>query len=182
MASEFLPSTKVILFVDDDVNLLKSMKRFFHQEDYKILTASSPQEAIDILKCVEVNVIVSDQSMPQMTGTEFLKTSKSYQPDVAKIMLTGNPDLETALAAVNSGDIFRFFTKPCNVIELGMSIRQALAQQELTLLSRRLILKFRKLQGESEQGKVNCLRENCSLESDLEFSALLEQLENCVNS
>ena len=120
-----------VLFVDDDQALLNGIRRVLHQEPYAIITASDGTQALEILQAQQVDVIVSDEKMPHMDGTEFLAIAAQKYPQTVRIMLTGQADLETAVKAINQGEIYRFLTKPCSEIELGVCIRQALQHQEL---------------------------------------------------
>lgn len=132
-----------ILFVDDEPNILDGIKRAFRKEPYKIITAKSATEALSILQSVKPAVVVTDQKMPSMSGTEFLSIVRRNFPDTVRIMLTGQGDLETAMQAVNDGEIYRFFTKPYNEIELGIAIRQAIQQRELFCKARQMLDKLR---------------------------------------
>ncbi len=128
-----------VLLVDDDPLLLNALTRFFHQEPYNILTAKSAEVALRILSGTQVDVIVSDQCMSGISGTELLAQIRQDYPDTVRIMLTGKPDLETALAAINQGQIYRFFTKPCNAVDLALSIREAIQQKIIISQGRRSI-------------------------------------------
>ena len=118
-----------VLIVDDDENILKGIRRFFHREPYELFFACSSEEALDFLEKIKVNVVVSDETMSGLSGTEFFSIIKSRHPDIMRIMLTGNANMNLAIDAINSGEIYRFLTKPCSAAELGISIRQALQQQ-----------------------------------------------------
>ena len=85
---------QIILIVDDDKMILKSILRILRNEDYQILTAQSGQEGLTILKDYEVNLVISDQQMPGMNGLEFLKRTKKEYPQVLAIMLTGHAEVE----------------------------------------------------------------------------------------
>lgn len=120
-------SDRKILFVDDEQQVLNSLKRELRKEPYQKLFANSPFEAIEILKMEKVHVIVSDMRMPQMTGLELLKLVKKEYPDVIRIVLSGYTQFSTILSAINSGDIFRYITKPWKFEEDFLpTIRQAI--------------------------------------------------------
>jgi DNA-binding NtrC family response regulator len=105
--------TEKILFVDDEPNVQESIKRQLHKR-FEIATAEGADEALRILKEKgPFAVIVSDMRMPHMTGVEILALTKDLYPDMARLMLTGNADQESATEAVNTVQIFRFLTKPC---------------------------------------------------------------------
>ena len=102
-----------ILLVDDEVNILDALKRQLHNQ-FHLLTASSGQEGLTVLRTLgPFAVVVSDCKMPGMDGIQFLSLVRKIAPSTIRMMLTGNDDLETAVQAVNQGEIFRFLTKPC---------------------------------------------------------------------
>ncbi len=105
-------SKNTVLFVDDEENILKSLKRGLMREKYKKLFASSGQEALKIMKRNEVNVIVTDMRMPGMSGLELLHQVKREYPDTVKIVLSGYTQLPQVLATINQVDIYKFITKP----------------------------------------------------------------------
>jgi DNA-binding NtrC family response regulator len=101
-----------ILFVDDERRVLTSMRAMFRRE-YDVLLANSGAEAIALLRERRVDVIVSDQRMPGMTGVEVLKQVKTLAPNAMRILLTGYADLQAIEASINEGEVFRYLTKPC---------------------------------------------------------------------
>jgi response regulator RpfG family c-di-GMP phosphodiesterase len=120
-----------ILFVDDEENVLRSLKRLFMSEDYTVLTALSGPDGLAVLKEVEVPVIVSDQRMPVMTGAEFLEKSRELSPDSVRIILTGYADVEAAIGAINRGGAYRYVSKPWNDNELLLVIKDAFDKYRL---------------------------------------------------
>ena len=128
-----------VLLVDDDRELLDGLRRTLHREPYDLLLAASAGEALTLLAGRLVDVVVSDEGMPGMSGTEFLARLQTEYPDTIRIMLTGQASLALAVRAINQGHVYRFFTKPCNAIEIGIALRQALQQRELVRKSRRLL-------------------------------------------
>lgn len=102
----------IVLFVDDEENILKSLKRGLMREKYKKLFASSGEDALRMMKHNDVSVIVTDMRMPGMNGLELLRQVKSLYPDTVKIVLSGYTQLPQVLATVNQVDIFKFITKP----------------------------------------------------------------------
>jgi len=113
-----------ILYVDDEMNNLISFKAVFRIK-YNILTAISGEEAIKILRNNTVNIIITDQRMPQMTGVEFLESILTEFPDPIRILLTGYADMNAVIDAVNKGKIFHYLSKPWNEDELDMTIVRA---------------------------------------------------------
>lgn len=139
-----------ILFVDDEVSITKALQRLFRKEGYHILTASSGQEGLELLKKVEepVSLIVSDQRMPHMTGLQFLEKAKGVFPDAIRFLLTGYSDMNAIVDAVNKGEIHRYLTKPWNDDDLLIQVRQSLEQFELAMENRRLrVLTYKQNKG-----------------------------------
>ncbi len=130
-----------ILIVDDDQNLLNGLRRQLHREPYAILTSTSSREALEILKNTPIDVIISDQDMPMMSGTEFLRYSRALSPNSFRIMLTGKATLDNALEAINSGGISRFFIKPCKTDDLAEAIHQGIKQHRLMEAAHKLLQK-----------------------------------------
>jgi response regulator RpfG family c-di-GMP phosphodiesterase len=120
----FMSNKISVLYVDDELNNLISFKATFRIK-YNILTAISGEEAINILKKHEVNIIITDQRMPQMTGVEFLENILHEYPDPIRILLTGYADMNAVIDAINKGKIFHYLTKPWNEAELDMAITRA---------------------------------------------------------
>jgi DNA-binding NtrC family response regulator len=113
-----------ILFVDDERRVLTSMRAMFRR-DYEVLLANSGPEALALLREHDVDVIVSDQRMPGMTGVEVLKQVKLLAPRAMRILLTGYADLKAIEASINEGEVFRYLTKPCAAEQLREAIELA---------------------------------------------------------
>lgn len=113
-----------ILYVDDEMNNLISFKAVFRIK-YNVLTAISGEEAKKILQNNTVNIIITDQRMPNMTGVEFLESILNDYPDPIRILLTGYADMGAVVDAINKGKIFHYLTKPWNEEELDMTINRA---------------------------------------------------------
>jgi DNA-binding NtrC family response regulator len=101
-----------ILFVDDEPRVLSSMRALFRR-DYNVHTADSGAAALALLETTDVDVIVSDQRMPGMTGVDVLKACKARAPRAMRILLTGYADRDAIEASINEGEVFRYLTKPC---------------------------------------------------------------------
>ena len=128
-----------VLLVDDEPIVLVVLKRVLRDEPYEILTAGNAEEAAQVLGGTPVDLIVCDEEMPGMLGSEFLASVARDYPDTVRIMLTGHPTLPAALRAINEGRIYQFFTKPCNEIDLAIAMRHALVQKDLMIKSRELL-------------------------------------------
>jgi response regulator RpfG family c-di-GMP phosphodiesterase len=153
-----------ILFVDDEPNVLQSMQRQLHNR-FQVRTAGSGEEALLILKEEgPFAVIVSDMRMPGMNGIELLARTKDLYPDMVRLMLTGHADQATAMEAVNSGQIFRFLTKPCPQSTFVIALALALRQHRLIIAEKELLHKTLK-------GSIHVLSELLSVANPLAFSA-----------
>lgn len=120
-----MPAGKInILYVDDEENNLISFKATFRIK-YNIYTAISATEAMKILETKPVEIIITDQRMPNMTGVEFLEKVLEKYPDPMRILLTGYADMTAVVDAVNKGKIFHYLSKPWNEEELDMTIQRA---------------------------------------------------------
>ena len=128
-----------VLLVDDEPNVLDALTRVLHGESYRILTANSAEEAGRLLQDDSVELIGCDEQMPGMSGTQLLGRVAHDYPDIVRIVLTGRPSLPAALRAINEGKVYHFFTKPCNEIDLAITIRNGLEQKDLMAKSRELL-------------------------------------------
>ncbi len=130
-----------IMAVDDEDSIIKALQRLFRKEDYQILTAASGPEGLDLLKEAKrpVSLIISDQRMPAMSGSQFLEEAKKIFPDAIRFLLTGYSDMDAIVDAINKGGIHRYLTKPWNDEDLMLQVRQSLEQHELLLENRRLL-------------------------------------------
>lgn len=122
-----------LLLVDDEVNILNSLKRMLRKEGYNILTASNGIEGLEKLNSHPVSLVISDQGMPGMNGVDFLRRVKKRSPETIRMMLTGYADIEVATAAINNGEVYRFVTEPWNEGEIKEVIHQALDRYNSTL-------------------------------------------------
>jgi len=114
-----------LLLVDDEENILNALTRMLRRDGYRILTATNAQDALDILGRNDVQVVISDQRMPGISGTELLSKVKEMHPETVRMVLSGYTDLSAVTAAINQGAIYKFLTKPWNDEELRLQIRDA---------------------------------------------------------
>ncbi|TAN69773.1 MAG: response regulator [Methylobacter sp.] len=121
----------VILFVDDERNVLKALHRLFHNEPYVPYFASSGAEGLEILRQHPIDLIISDMRMPEMSGAEFLSQAFMQWPETIRILLTGYADLQSTIDAVNKGRIYNYCNKPWDDAELKLLVRNALEQKRL---------------------------------------------------
>ena len=122
-----------IVIVDDDKGVTNALRRLFRKDGYQILTATSGQEGLELLKKLEkpVSLIISDQRMPGMNGAQFLERAKKISPDAVRFLLTGYSDMNAIVEAINKGEIHRYLTKPWNDDHLMLQVRQSLEAYEL---------------------------------------------------
>jgi serine/threonine-protein kinase len=118
------PKKARILFVDDEQRVLNSMRIMFRRQ-YDLFLASHGAQALDIIKEKDIDVIVADHRMPQMTGVEVLTKVRSLSPRTVRILLTGYADLDAVEGSINDGEVFRFLTKPCAPDQLRETISHA---------------------------------------------------------
>ncbi|MFT5532696.1 MAG: PAS domain S-box-containing protein/diguanylate cyclase (GGDEF)-like protein [Burkholderiaceae bacterium] len=129
---------RTLLLVDDEVNMVASLKRLLRRDGYRILTAHNGAEGLAILAEHPVDVILSDQRMPGMTGVEFLSIAKTRFPHTIRLVLSGYTELQSVTDAVNEGAIYKFLTKPWDDIKLRGHIQEAFHRKELADDNRRL--------------------------------------------
>lgn len=141
-----------VICVDDELRVLKGLRRRLGR-DFDLTLAESGAEALEIMRSsVPFDVIVSDMRMPVMNGAQLLATVREEFPDSVRVLLTGQSDLNDAIAAVNDGRIFRFLSKPCPPEILGPALEEAVEHN-------RLIRSERQLLDETIQGSVALLTE-----------------------
>ena len=127
-----------LLFIDDEANILASLKRLFRPLGYTILTAESGAEALALLEKERVDLVICDMRMPQMSGAEVLEQIRSKWPDVVRILLTGYSDLTSTIAAINRGEIYRYISKPWDDNDIVLIVRDALERKQLLAEKQRL--------------------------------------------
>lgn len=132
-------SPVIVLFVDDEENILKALQRLTLDEEFETETANSGEEGLKKLATLSnVALIVSDQRMPGMNGAEFLQQSKLLAPDALRMLLTGYSDISAAADAINKGGASRYLNKPWNDDDLLQTLRGAVETWKLAYENRRL--------------------------------------------
>ncbi|MCK4298304.1 MAG: HD domain-containing protein, partial [Planctomycetes bacterium] len=116
-----------------------SLQRLLRSEPYRVLSATDADQALDIIRQQPVQLVMCDHRMPGMTGAELMQQVKVTRPDVVRIIITGYLDVNTAVEAVNKGEVFRFVTKPWNDEEVRLIIRQAVEHHGLLRQNRELL-------------------------------------------
>lgn len=138
-----------LLIVDDEPNVLTALRRVFRKEGWVTLTASNADQAFELLATHDVGVIISDQRMPGITGTEFLHIVKEMYPDTIRLLLTGYADFSTVIDAVNRGDLYKVLSKPIDDAALRANIYQAFRRFEVFAENRRLMQRVEMLESMS---------------------------------
>lgn len=141
----------IVLCVDDETNVLRSMRRDLRDEPIEVLLVGGGREALDKLINTEVAVVVSDMKMPEMTGADFLSQVREIWPDAYRILLTGYADLETVTSAVNQGGIHRYLTKPWDKEILRSAVREGVDWNRLLKENARLQSELAKRNDELER-------------------------------
>jgi DNA-binding NtrC family response regulator len=114
-----------LLVVDDEVVVLKSLRRIVRDDGYRVFTARDAEEALRIVSSEAVDVVLSDIDMPGMNGLDLMVRLRRNHPRVVRLLLTGRATVATAVGAINDGEVFRFLTKPWDMDELREVLRQA---------------------------------------------------------
>lgn len=126
-----------LLFVDDEIANLQKLQRTF-MDQYVVHLAQSGEEALQILRRAPIDAIITDQKMPNMTGIEFLEASQKEYPNLVRIVLTGFTEVDDLIAAINTGKVHKYITKPWEPEDLRMAVHEALEKMELQKENERL--------------------------------------------
>lgn len=129
-----------LLIVDDEPMIYHALRRGLHREsDWETLYAAGAEAALELLETEAIDIVICDENMPGMNGSQLLGLVRQRWPDVIRMMLTGDARVDVVMNAINNGEIYRFFTKPCNEAELIVALRDALQMKKLKAESRRLL-------------------------------------------
>ena len=143
---------RTLLIVDDEDNIRNSLQRILRRDGYQILQANSGKKGLELLEQnPEIGVILSDQRMPNMTGTEFLTQARELSPDTVRMVLSGYTDLNTVTDSINQGAIYKFLTKPWNDELLRANILEAFEHFELKFENERLAQELQKINSDLEK-------------------------------
>ncbi|HUH64666.1 MAG TPA: HD domain-containing phosphohydrolase [Terracidiphilus sp.] len=152
-----------VLFVDDEPQLLEALVRNLRSEHFDVFTAADGATALKMLReRGPFAVVVSDLNMPVMDGVTLLQNARKLAPDTVRVLFTGQPDLDRAIAAVNEGEIFRFVTKPCPRVLMALMLKSAVQQHQLVTAERVLLQ-------QTVRGSIKALTEILSLTHPLAF-------------
>jgi DNA-binding NtrC family response regulator len=140
-----------IMVVDDEQANLRLLERLF-RNDYHVLTAESGADALNLLEQHDVALIITDQRMPGMSGTELLKRTTAIRPHMVRIILTGYTDVESLVEAINGGHVYNYVTKPWSNDDLRLTVSRALehyetnkARHELEMVNQRLVARLEQI-------------------------------------
>lgn len=143
-----------LLIIDDEIEITKALTRQFRRK-YNVFSTTNAEDAFEIMEKEKIQVVLSDQRMPGLTGVDFFSQIKHKYPDALKLILTGYSDIEAVIGAINEGQIFRYVTKPWNSEELDTIIREAFDKHELITNNRRLMHSLQDLNQSLEEKVKN---------------------------
>lgn len=132
-----------ILYVDDEVNNLQSFKANFRRE-FKVFIAESGAEGLEIFKKEDINIVLTDQRMPEMTGIEFLVEVQKINPEPIRILITGYSDINAVIDAINRGQVYRYMNKPWQNEEIIVTMKTAFEVFTLRRKNRELMDELKK--------------------------------------
>ena len=147
--------THQVLCVDDEKPVRSALKRLLRKERYKLFTASSGEEGLEIMGTYDIHLVISDQRMPEMSGITFLTQVKKEYPDTIRILLTGYTQIDFIKESVNKGNIYKFILKPWNDDNLKNEIRKSLEQYDLIKKNRALSAALEKKNQELQEINAN---------------------------
>jgi response regulator RpfG family c-di-GMP phosphodiesterase len=127
-----------ILCVDDEPNILASLRRLFRGQGYEVQTRESGQAGLELLESERFDLVISDMRMPEMDGVEFLEQVRQRWPDTLRLLLTGHADVRLILDAINRGEIYRYITKPWDENDILLMVRHAFERKALEREKQRL--------------------------------------------
>lgn len=153
-----------LLVIDDEVDITKTLFRQFRRK-YKVHTATSGREALLMMEQYPIQVVLSDQRMPGMTGVDFFDRIKDKYPDALKMILTGYSDIEAVVGAINQGQVFRYITKPWSPVDLELAIGEAFDKHELITSNKQLLGRLKAV-NESLEEKVKERTKDLELAND----------------
>jgi DNA-binding NtrC family response regulator len=132
------PDARALLVVDDQEGVIAAIDELFRGR-YRVLGAHNVEEALEILRHGGVAVVMADQRMPRVSGSELLAQIASFDPDVTRILMTGYPDIDAVMQAINQGKIYYYVAKPWDPSELEAIIDKAFEYHDLLRERRRLV-------------------------------------------
>jgi signal transduction histidine kinase len=168
-----------ILYVDDELVNLNVFKTTFRRE-YAIFTATSAHEGMDLLRQYPIEMIITDQRMPRMTGVEFLKWSLEEFPEKTRIILTGFSDTEAIITAINECDIYRYMTKPWDIEEMRLALKKAFETYQLRQDNFKLLEDLKEAKESLEQKVIERTTEVTQQKEEIEYKNQVLQSQNSL--
>jgi signal transduction histidine kinase len=159
-----------VLFLDDEENVLNSVRRIFIDELYGVAVAHNYTEALEILSKEKIKVVLSDQRMPDITGVEFLHKVKEMDPNIVRILFTAYADLSATEKAINISEVYRFINKPWHPDELKAAVVVAMYHYDLVIENRRL---FEEMKIKNEELELSNRKLKVLYEAQKEFSSMM---------
>ncbi|MBS7660779.1 response regulator [Pseudomonas lalucatii] len=147
-----------IQLVDDEPQILKSLQRLLHPQDWQVHAFDDVYQALDALTEHEYAVILSDYRMPHLDGITYLKFAKQRQPEAVRLMLTGHGDRQSMIQAINEAEIYRFISKPWEDYEVEAALRSAIDLHLLRSENQRLLTQLRAQQSALDRQQQELLR------------------------
>ncbi len=164
-----------ILVVDDEPNTLALVSQLFRRE-FPVFTAPSGAAALELLERQHIGVLIADQRMPSMSGTELLSRVMQRQPDIVRIILTAYADIDTLMEAINAGKVYQYITKPWENRDLVMIVRSAMDTFRLRQRNARLLQENTRLVEKLRQANADLERENISLKREVSGAYQLDNI------
>lgn len=171
-----------VLFVDDDENILKALKRALHTEPYRLHLAASAEQALALLTRETVHVVVTDIGMPKMDGLKLLEEITLRYPDTVRMVLSGRSGTATIIGAVNAGKIYRYILKPWDDDDLKINVRQALALHALQAERNRMTVLLQEHNQMLEERVAERTRQVLSFERQAEIGRYAAQIVHNLNN
>lgn len=132
------PKPPTILCVDDEPNILSSLRRLFRAKGFQVRIAEGGKAGLALLEAEPVDLVISDMRMPEMDGAQFLEHVRARWPDTVRLLLTGYSDITSIIDAINRGEIYRYITKPWDDNDIVLIVRHALERKALESEKKRL--------------------------------------------
>lgn len=150
-----------ILLVDDEPKVINALKRVLNNPEYILLSTTSSEEAIKIVQNNNLDMIICDQRMPNISGIDVLKHAKKFLPDAIRILITGSSDINVAISAINEGSIYYFFSKPWNNEEINQVVKQGLdlSREQKEKKGQLQLMEYSRENLEEVSGKLKSLNE-----------------------
>lgn len=175
-----MPDKHTILFIDDESNILRAIKRVFHGDQYKLVLADDGHKALAYMRQHKVHVVVSDMKMPKMSGADFLQQVAENYPETYRIVLSGYADVETTLSAVNQGKVHRFMQKPWDNEDLLGAVNQGI--ERFKLFAQRDVLQQKLTKQNQQLKEVNQSLEERVEQRTLQIKAALNRSEQSAQA